>query len=269
MKIGQLLNFSKEKGIEKEEIHETGNIEIFRQKEIPKKDIPNAKKDIPIAKKDIPIAKKKVFEKSGGGGKTSNQKKQRNLEAYIAKQALSKNKKESKKENKKESKKNQRKIYFQKDDINRITKRSKISIFDFLHNYAHNQKDISDFLFCIRKKLVLLLFYLYNMKRNVYKEYNKIVFTIFQISDKNTNLKKKNNKKESKKENKKENKEYIQSNQSINKKSINTSNLNEINIKIKKLKKKINDSELNADSLIHDKLLKELLIQKYKMNQKK
>ena len=98
------------------------------------------------------------------------------------------------------------------------------NIFNFLKIYLNsdNFKIIKDFLLKVKKYLILLLFYLYNLKTNIYKEYLKISSEMFDIPVNIKNNDKKNN---SKKNNVKKN----------NIKKNNSTKLNDVNKKIKKI----------------------------------
>jgi hypothetical protein len=148
-----------------------------------------------------------------------------------------------------------------KSSLKNVFNNIKYSIFNFLKVYLNsdNFKIIKDFLSKVKKYLILLLFYLYNMKKNIYKEYLKISSEIFDIP-----LNKNNNKNVNK--NKKKNNSKSTS---INMKK-NNSKVNNVNQKIKKiqnmidsLKSKKNISDYHEKILKLEHMKKKIIMQKY------
>ena len=142
---------------------------------------------------------KNYIKKGGQGGLKRGKNPIELYDIKKLKQKLQKNKESKKEKNKKTSELKESQKYLKQNRINELTKQTKISIFDFLYTYSNNEKDISKFMYSIRKKIILLLFYLYTIKRKIYIEYNKQLKTIFEISNNSKN------KKENKKENSKKN----------------------------------------------------------------
>jgi hypothetical protein len=173
----------------------------------------------------------------------------------------------------------------EKDNIKIVFNNLKYNIFNFLKIYlnSENIKITNIFLLEVKKYIVLLLFYLYNLKKKIYKEYLKITTEVFNIS--NNNKQKNNNKKSS--EDKKsiedkqsiENKKSIEDKQSIeDKKSIEDkqsieykkSNNSSLDNEIKKIENTIETLKSKKNiSNYHDKILKlennikQLIIKKY------
>ena len=155
----------------------------------------------------------------------------------------------------------------EKDDIKIVFNNLKYNIFNFLKIYlnSENIKITNIFLLEVKKYIVLLLFYLYNFKKKIYKEYLKITTEIFNISD--HDQKKNNNKKTT------ENKQSIENKQStIDKKSTQYKKTNNtsLNNEIKKIENNIETLKLKKNiSNYHDKILKlendikQLIIKKY------
>ena len=118
----------------------------------------------------------------------------------------------------------------EKDNIKIVFNNLKYNIFNFLKIYlnSENIKITNIFLLEIKKYIVLLLFYLYNLKKKIYKEYLKITTEIFNIS--NNNQKKNNNNKKSNEDKKNsQNKKSTQDKERIEYKKNNNSSLdNEI-----------------------------------------
>ena len=150
-----------------------------------------------------------------------------------------------------------------KNSLKNIFNNIKYSIFNFLKVYLNsdNFKIIKDFLSKVKKYLILLLFYLYNLKKNIYKEYLKISSEIFDIP-----INKNNNKNINKNKNKKKN--NLKST-SINVKK-NNSKVNDVNQKIKKiqnmiysLKSKKNISDYHEKILKLEHMKKKIIMQKY------
>jgi hypothetical protein len=111
-----------------------------------------------------------------------------------------------------------------------------------------NQKDIEDFCIKIRYKLILLLYYLYNLKKNIYKYYFDNIDNTFSLTKNNNKL-----------------------NSKLNKKEEAITELNEIKL----LEKKKQNIKNNIGIINRDKMLlnieneiKKLLVQKYISNQK-
>ena len=148
-----------------------------------------------------------------------------------------------------------------------------------------NIDDIEKFIGNIKHRIILLLFYLYNIKLNIYKSYVEKINNIFNIAT-NNKLEKKNNskkinnelskninKKEIKDDNKKETKDENKNNntqKNILKLNKISENINSINIKIKKKQIEINSLKnengiKNYDEkiLLLDYELKKLIISKY------
>lgn len=160
----------------------------------------------------------------------------------------------------------------EKDNIKIVFNNLKYNIFNFLKIYlnSENIKITNIFLLEVKKYMVLLLFYLYNLKKKTYKEYLKIITEVFDIS--NNNKEKKNNKKS----NNKKNNEYKQStgNKQITedkesndyKQNNNTSLDNEIKKienTIETLKSKKNISNYHDKILKLENNIKQLIIKKY------
>jgi hypothetical protein len=123
-----------------------------------------------------------------------------------------------------------------------------------------NQKDIEDFCIKIRYKLILLLYYLYNLKKNIYKYYFDNIDNTFSLTKNNNKLNGKLNGKLNSKLNSK-----------LNKKEEAITELNEIKL----LEKKKQNIKNNIGIINRDKMLlnieneiKKLLVQKYISNQK-
>lgn len=153
-------------------------------------------------------------------------------------------------------------------------------IFEFLINYlsSNNTKEIDDFVSKVKKKLILILYKLYQIKSVIYKNYISIINSLFDL---NTNTKKniqKNNntiriKKLNNMKNNNKSKNIIIKKQ-IEQNILNNSSIN-ITVKIKLLTNKI--SELNSKpGIVHydiEKLqledeLKKLIIEKYNKKHK-
>ena len=156
----------------------------------------------------------------------------------------------------------------EKDNIKIVFNNLKYNIFNFLKIYlnSENIKITNIFLLEIKKYIVLLLFYLYNLKKKIYKEYLKITTEIFNIS--NNNQKKNNNNKKSNEDKKNsQNKKSTQDKERIEYKKNNNSSLDN---EIKKIEDTIETLKLKKNiSNYHDKILKlennikQLIIKKY------
>jgi hypothetical protein len=148
-------------------------------------------------------------------------------------------------------------------------------IFEFLYNYLlnNNIKEIDDFVSKVKKKLILILYKLYQIKSVIYKNYISIINSLFDL---NTNAKKNNQKINNtigiKKLNNKL--EDIIIKKQIEQNILNNSSIN-ITVKIKLLTNKI--SELNSKpGIVHydiEKLqledeLKKLIVEKYNKKHK-
>ena len=168
----------------------------------------------------------------------------------------------------------------EKDNIKIVFNNLKYNIFNFLKIYlnSENIKITNIFLLEVKKYIVLLLFYLYNLKKKIYKEYLKITTEVFNIS--NNNKQQINNKKSSEDKQSVEDKQsnqYKKSNQhkkkneykqsTEDKKTMNNSSLDN---EIKKIENSIDilKSKKNISNY-HDKILKlennikQLIIKKY------
>ena len=170
-----------------------------------------------------------------------------------------------------------------KDLINRINHGEIIfDIFEFLTNYLDpsNIKEIDDFISKVKKKLILILYKLYQIKSVIYKNYISIINSLFDLNNNTKNTKKNNQKNNTtfgikKLNNKKNNKsEDIIIKKQIEQNILNNSSIN-ITVKIKLLTNKI--SELNSKpGIVHydiEKLqledeLKKLIIEKYNKKHK-
>jgi hypothetical protein len=143
----------------------------------------------------------------------------------------------------------------EKDNIKNVFNNLKYNIFNFLKIYlnSENIEITNNFLSEVKKYIILLLFYLYNLKKKIYKDYLEITSEVFNISE-NNKTKKNNNKKST------ENKKSIE----------NKKNNSPLNIQIKKLENNIEilKSQKNISNY-HDKILKlennikKLIIRKY------
>jgi len=152
-----------------------------------------------------------------------------------------------------------------------LFKNIKFNIFQSLYLLLDikNIDDIEKFIENIKNRIILLLFYLYNIKLNIYKSYVEKVNNIFNlVEDNNKKETKDNNKKETKVENKKGEKNDNKKNiLQINKIS---ENINSINDKIKKKQIEINSlKNENGIKNYDEKILlleyefKKLIISKY------
>jgi len=150
-----------------------------------------------------------------------------------------------------------------KNSLKNVFNNIKYNIFNFLKVYLNsdNFKITKDFLSKVKKYLILLLFYLYNLKKKIYEEYLNISSEIFDIP-----LNKNNNKNNKKKNNKKKNNSKSTS---INIKK-NNSKVNDVNQKIKKiqnmidsLKSKKNISDYHEKILKLEHMKKKIIMQKY------
>jgi len=116
---------------------------------------------------------------------------------------------------------------------------------------SNNNKEINIFINKLKYNLILILFFLYNIKKKLYENYLLIIKEQFSLNDKKENNKKENNKKENNKKvnnkkenNKKENNKKVSYNTlSVNNKKMSLNNnlkgINKINIKIKLLENKL------------------------------
>ena len=169
------------------------------------------------------------------------------------------------------------KEYINKEDLKNKINRGEIifDIFEFLTNYLNpnNTKEIDDFVSKVKKKLILILYKLYQIKSVIYKNYISIINSLFDL---NTNTKKNNQKINNtigiKKLNNKL--EDIIIKKQIEQNILNNSSIN-ITVKIKLLTNKI--SELNSKpGIVHydiEKLqledeLKKLIVEKYNKKHK-
>ena len=148
----------------------------------------------------------------------------------------------------------------EKDNIKIVFNNLKYNIFNFLKIYlnSENIKITNIFLLEVKKYIVLLLFYLYNLKKKIYKEYLKITSELFNIS--NNNQKKNNNKKTT--ENKqstidKQSTEYKKNNNSLD------NEIKKIENSIETLKSKKNISNYHDKILKLENNIKQLIIKKY------
>lgn len=169
------------------------------------------------------------------------------------------------------------KEYLDKDELKTRINEGEIifDIFEFLYNYllSNNIKEIDDFVLKVKKRLILILYKLYEIKSVIYKNYILIINSLFDL---NTNTKKNNIKSnntiEIKKLNNKKNNNLLKNiiiKKQIEQNILNNSSIN-ITVKIKLLTNKI--LELNSkQSIVHydmEKLeledqLKKLIIEKY------
>jgi hypothetical protein len=148
----------------------------------------------------------------------------------------------------------------EQNDIKIVFNNLKYNIFNFLKIYlnSENIKITNIFLLEVKKYIVLLLFYLYNLKKKIYKEYLKITSELFNIS--NNNQKKNNNKKTT--ENKqstidKQSTEYKKNNNSLD------NEIKKIENSIETLKSKKNISNYHDKILKLENNIKQLIIKKY------
>jgi len=140
----------------------------------------------------------------------------------------------------------------------------KFDIYESLHMLKdiNNKTKINDYLKKLKKKLILLLFFLYSIKKDVYQEYNDTVIDIFNlevINNESENKNKNKNKQNSniKKESNKEEEINI---------SLLTNNQREIKILQNEKKKLQNKFDIASDlrKLEIDKNIKRILINGYK-----
>jgi hypothetical protein len=155
------------------------------------------------------------------------------------------------------------------DDIIKIDisgNKFKFDIYESLHMLKdiNNKSEINDYLKKLKKKLILLLFFLYSIKKDVYQEYNDTVIDIFHLEVIN-------NESENKNKNKNKNKQNSNTKKESNKEEeINISLLTNNQREIKKLqneKKKLqNKYDITSDlrKLEIDKNIKRILINGYK-----
>ena len=169
------------------------------------------------------------------------------------------------------------KEHISKDELKKKINQGEIifDIFEFLVNYINpnNIKEIDDFISSVKKKLILILYKLYQTKSVIYKNYISIINSLFDL---NTNTKKNNKKINNnvviKKLNNKKNNNTMKNiiiKKQIEQNILNNRSIN-ITVKIKLLTNKI--SELNSkQGIAHydiEKIklkdeLKKLIIEKY------
>lgn len=135
----------------------------------------------------------------------------------------------------------------------------------------NNKNEINEFMNKLKKKLILLLYFLYDLKKNIYKEYNESILNIFNL---NINPEVKNKISKSIAINISNNpvvKNKINNNPIVNNKKKNIFLTNN-QIKIKNLKNKMKDlkNKNNIDSDIKileiEKEIKKIYINLYKLN---
>jgi len=139
----------------------------------------------------------------------------------------------------------------------------------------NNKHEINNFLNKLKKKLILLLFFLYDIKKNIYEEYNESITEIFNLNIPSINSKTDDKKSNSKSDNSKTNDKKSNS-KLVDSKSVNSKSVNEINSdisnnqkEIKKLKDKIkilkNKSNIDSDIeiLAIEKEIKHRLVDEY------
>ena len=159
----------------------------------------------------------------------------------------------------------------------------KYDIFQFLEFFREqeNMKEITNFIDNVKKKIILLLYYLYKIKKDLYVNYIDYIDTLFSLSNNSNNNTKSNN--ETNKSNKSNNKtnKSNKSNKSNNNKSTNSKsnksnndyniNLIEKDARIETLKKKISKiesssktpSEFNLNILALQNKIKKLIVENY------
>lgn len=139
----------------------------------------------------------------------------------------------------------------------------KFDIYESLHMLKdiNNKNEINDYLKKLKKKLILLLFFLYSIKKDVYQEYNDTVIDIFNLEVTNNESENKN-----KNKNKQNSKNSNTRKESYKEEEINISLLTDNQREIKKLqneKKKLeNKYDIASDlrKLEIDKNIKRILI---------
>ena len=131
---------------------------------------------------------------------------------------------------------------FSKESIEKIIVQNlNFDIFQSLYLFLdqNNKKEFEIFINKLKYNLILILFFLYNIKKKLYENYLLINKEKFNINNKKENNKKENNKKEN---NRKENNKKENNALSLDYKKVNINNLketNKINIKIKLLENKL------------------------------
>ena len=141
----------------------------------------------------------------------------------------------------------------EKDNIKIVFNNLKYNIFNFLKIYlnSENIKITNIFLLEVKKYIVLLLFYLYNLKKKIYKKYLKITTEVFDISNNN---KEKSNKKSSEDKQSTEDKKNNKNKQNNQHKKMNNTFLDN---EIKKIEDTIETLKLKKNiSNYHNKILK-------------